>query len=165
MAENQTEMSLDEVLSSIKQMVVDKEPPVLELTDMISPDGTIVKVKNGKRDPKSKDELRDFLRLAQENGKDSSLFKDLSSRQTADGSASDCKSGSECVSLPSEKGTGLPRHTDVGNPMASGRTEITVNEIIREVAAPLIKDWLEKNLSGLAREVVTEEIQKMLKQN
>lgn len=182
MAENQTEMSLDEVLSSIRQMVVDKEPPVLELTDMISPDGTIVKVKNGQKDSKSKNELRDFLRLAQENGKDSSLAKDLSSgrRQSADdkgqfefcagtnlagGFTSDCKSGSECGSVPSERGKGLPRHAGCGNPMTSDRPEITVNEIIREVAAPLIRDWLEKNLPNLAREVVTEEIRKMIKQS
>ena len=180
MAENQTEMSLDEVLSSIKQMVVDKDPPVLELTDMISSDGTIVKVKNGQKDPKSKNELRDFLRLAQENGKDSSLFKDpsLTKQRTADeksrsefcagsssarGSSLGCELGSESGPVSSEMK--LPRHATCGNPMASGEAEITVNDIIREIAAPLIRDWLEKNLPSLAREVVTEEIRKMLKQS
>ena len=72
MTEKPAEMSLDEMLSSIKQMVIDKEPPVLELTDMISPDGTIVKVKRGQGDFKIKNEMRDFLRLAQEES-DTSL--------------------------------------------------------------------------------------------
>ena len=78
MAEKQTEMSLDEMLSSIKQMVIDKDPPVLELTDMISPDGTIIKVGNGQSDCSVKNEMRDFLRLAQEES-NTSLSKDSAS--------------------------------------------------------------------------------------
>lgn len=173
MAENQTEMSLDEVLSSIKQMVVDKDPPVLELTDVISSDGTIVKVKNGQKDPKSQGELRDFLRLAQENGKDPSLFENSSSekqrtacnRSKAEDrveSSSIRGFSADCESDSSEKR--LPKHTACEDLTASANAEITVNEIVREVAAPLIKDWLSKNLPNLVREVVTEEIRKMLKQ-
>ncbi len=185
MAENQTEMSLDEVLSSIKQMVVDKDPPVLELTDMISSDGTIVKIKHGQKDPKGKSELKDFLRLAQENGKDSALLKDLSlvKQQSADirnqsescseadsasssesNPSSDFELSSERASVPSEKSKGLPKHVSGKDFTNSDGAEITVNEIIREVAAPLIKDWLDKNLSNLVREVVTGEIRKMMKQ-
>lgn len=160
MVEKQTEMSLDEVLSSIKQMVVDKDPPVLELTDMISSDGSIVKVKNGQKDVKGSSELKDFLRLAQENGKESLILKDSASGklQSADTECHPC-------SVEPEKGAGLPRHATCENPMTSDGVKITVNEIIREVAAPLIKDWLEKNLPSLAKEIVTTEIQKMIKQN
>jgi len=160
MVEKQTEMSLDEVLSSIKQMVVDKDPPVLELTDMISSDGSIVKVKNGQKDVKGSSELKDFLRLAQENGKESLILKDSSPKKLQ-------SANTEChpCSVEPEKGSGLPRHAANENPMASEGARITVNEIIREVATPLVKDWLEKNLPSLAKEVVTAEIQKMIKQN
>ena len=168
MVDEQTEMSLDEMLSSIKQMVIDKDPPVLELTDMVSSDGTIVKLKNGQKNSKSKNELRDFLRLAQENGKESQLLKDpsLAKRRTKD-----CESNDEVVdafefdSVPSEKIEGLTGHADCKNSMASASSSVTVNEIIREVAAPLIKDWLKKNLPGLAKEIIAAEVQKMMKQN
>ncbi|MCR4623819.1 MAG: DUF2497 domain-containing protein [Alphaproteobacteria bacterium] len=170
MVEDQTEMSLDEMLSSIKQMVVDKDPPVLDLTDMVSSDGTIVKLKNGQKNSKGKNELRDFLQRAQESGKESQLFKDSA---LAERRGKGCgQNDNENVSVPecefdsasSEKIKGLPKHTDCQNPMASG-SAVMVSEIVREVAAPLIKDWLEKNLPELAKEIIAAEVQKMMKQN
>lgn len=65
MKDNSSEMSLDEVLSSIKKMVVDSEPPVLELTDMVSENGDIVKVKSGVSNSSS--DMGSFLKLIQEN--------------------------------------------------------------------------------------------------
>lgn len=170
MVEDQTEMSLDEMLSSIKQMVVDKDPPVLELTDMVSSDGTIVKLKNGQKNSKKKNELRDFLQRAQESGKESLLFKDpvLAKRWVKGRNQNDDEvvAASECESdsASSEKNKELPKHMDCPNPMASD-SAVTMNEIIREVAAPLIKDWLDKNLQSLAKEIITAEVQKMMKQN
>lgn len=170
MVEDQTEMSLDEMLSSIKQMVVDKDPPVLELTDMISSDGTIVKLKNGRKNSKKKNELRDFLQRAQESGKESQLFKDpaLAKRwsEGCDQNDDEIVAASECESdsASSERSKKLPKHTDCQNPMASDNA-VMVNEIIREVATPLIKNWLEKNLPALAKEIIAAEVQKMIKQN
>ncbi len=184
MEEKQTEMSLDEVLSSIKQMVVDKDPPVLELTDMVSSDGTIVKVQNGQKEVKGKSELRDFLRLAQEKGQDTPFLKNpsvvknqsVSSRESNEifdtsfdivsDSVSDFVSGSvsnDSVSI--EKDKGLPKQATKKNPIVSEETKITMDEIIREVASPIIKEWLEKNLTSLTKEVVTDEIRKMIKQS
>lgn len=170
MVEDQTEMSLDEMLSSIKQMVVDKDPPVLELTDMVSSDGTIVKLKNSQKNSKSKSELRDFLQRAQESGKESQLFKDSALAKQrgrgCDQNDNEVVAASECEfdSVSSEKIKGLPKHTNCQNPIASNSI-ITVNEIVREVATPLIKDWLEKNLPKLAKEIIAAEVQKMMKQN
>ncbi|MBO6055474.1 MAG: DUF2497 domain-containing protein [Alphaproteobacteria bacterium] len=170
MVEDQTEMSLDEMLSSIKQMVVDKDPPVLELTDMVSSDGTIVKLKNGQKSSKKKNELRDFLQRAQESGRESQLFKDsaLAKRRGKGCGQNDNEnvSVSECEfdSASSEKIKGLPKHTNCSDPIASDRA-VTVSEIVREIAAPLIKDWLEKNLPELAKEIIAVEVQKMMKQN
>ncbi len=65
MVDKNPEMSLDEVLSSIKKMVIDTEPPVLELTDMISENGDIVKVKSGTESQSS--DMGSFLKLIQEN--------------------------------------------------------------------------------------------------
>ena len=65
MVDKNPEMSLDEVLSSIKKMVIDTEPPVLELTDMVSENGDIVKVKSNVESQSS--DMSSFLKLIQEN--------------------------------------------------------------------------------------------------
>lgn len=149
MAEQQAEMSLDEVLSSIKQMVIDKDPPVLELTDMISSDGTIVKVKNGLNEgdqsiSQDRNDLRDFLRTAQEKGKETEIIKksllvpELSNLK---------KEAKEPVSETDKKAC------------------IAVEEIIREVSAPIIKEWLDKNLVNIVKDVVSVEIRKIINQS
>jgi len=158
MTEKPAEMSLDEMLSSIKQMVIDKDPPVLELTDMISPDGTIVKVKRGDGGFKIKNEMRDFLRLAQEES-DVSLIDDSPkiAQETVDS-----------VELPEteeKEDSDLRVELTETKSIASEKVGIAVSDVVREVATPIIKKWLEKNLSSLVREVVTSEVQKMVKQN
>lgn len=65
MKDNSSEMSLDEVLSSIKKMVIDSEPPVLELTDMVAENGDIVKVKSSVDNSSS--DMGSFLKLIQAN--------------------------------------------------------------------------------------------------
>ena len=49
--------------------------------------------------------------------------------------------------------------------MSSEKVGITVSDVVREVATPIIEKWLEKNLPSLVREIVTSEVQKMVKQN
>lgn len=149
MAEKQTEMSLDEMLSSIKQMVIDKDPPVLELTDMISPDGTIIKVGNGQSACSVTNEMRDFLRLAQEET-DTSLSKGLALNTV-----------STDTSETTEKRPTLSETKE--NP--SKKIGITVSDVVREIAAPIIGQWLEKNLRDVVKEIVTAEVQKMIGQN
>ncbi len=156
MTEKPAEMSLDEMLSSIKQMVIDKDPPVLELTDMISSDGTIVKVKRGDGDFKIKNEMRDFLRLAQEES-DVSLVADSP------------KVASETISPVEtqkvEKKVLSDLQLNKTQSITSEKVGIAVSDVVRDVATPIIEKWLEKNLSDLVREIVTSEIQKMVKQN
>lgn len=76
MSEKKAEMSLDEVLSSIKNMVVSKEPPVLDLTDMVAEDGSIIKVDDSAND---KNSMGAFLKLAQQ-----SIENDRSERVSAE---------------------------------------------------------------------------------
>ena len=148
MAEKQTEMSLDEMLSSIKQMVIDKDPPVLELTDMVSPDGTIIKLKSSHNNCSDKSEMRDFLRLAQEES-NSSLSEDLRNEVNA----------SDSIKEES------PLHETKENPISAQKISITVSDVVREIASPIIKEWLDKNLENLVKEIVMAEVQKMVKQN
>ncbi|MDR2766617.1 MAG: DUF2497 domain-containing protein [Holosporaceae bacterium] len=65
MADNSEEMSLEDVLAAIRRMVIDKEPPVLDLTDVVDADGRVVKsVPQKPSDTKS--DFGSFLRLIQE---------------------------------------------------------------------------------------------------
>ena len=77
MVNNNPEMSLDEVLSSIKKKVIDTEPPGLELTDMVSENGNIVKVKSGTE--ASSSDMGAFLKLIQENANTPTPVKEKSS--------------------------------------------------------------------------------------
>ncbi len=158
MTEKPAEMSLDEMLSSIKQMVIDKDPPVLELTDMISPDGTIVKVKRGGCDFKIKNEMRDFLRLAQEESEVSLV--DNSSKVSEETVAP-----VEVPKTEEEKASDFQLETAGTESITSEKVGIVVSDVVREIATPIIEKWLEQNLSGLVREIVTSEVQKMVKQS
>lgn len=152
MTEKQTEMSLDEMLSSIRRMVIDKDPPVLELTDMISPDGSIVKVGSAQNSCSTRDEMRSFLRLAQKES-DEALSKGTPS------TSSDKVGVSESV----EKSPTLSQSPS--SPMFSEKIGIVISDVVREVATPFVEKWLEENLPSLVKEVVTAEIRKIVKQN
>ncbi len=151
MAEKQTEMSLDEMLSSIKQMVIDKDPPVLELTDMISPDGSIVKVGNSQDNCSVRGGMKDFLRLAQEET-NTSLSK---------GSSQNSLGTEESDSVEKK----LPSCEIKEKPVSSKKIGITVSDVVREIATPIVEEWLEKNLKNIVKEIVTAEVQKMVGQN
>ena len=146
--EKQAGMSLDEVLSSIKQMVTDKEPPVLELTDMISPDGKVIKITkdaNLKNASSSEHhEISDFLRLAQENSCDSKgqLLQDTEKEDVKQ--VVHQKEESNAKSVPNfEKKSNL-------------------DQIIQEIATPLVQDWIKNNLHKIVEKIVQEEIRKRM---
>lgn len=134
MTDKQSEMSIDEVLSSIKQMVVDKDPPVLELTDMIAADGNIVSVKKGCELPENRD-MKAFLRLAQENSEDEMSEADRCVRESSPVREKKVLNGNS-------------------NSMLAG--------IVREIATPIVKNWLDINLQRIVREVVNKEIRSLI---
>ncbi|MBE6446906.1 MAG: DUF2497 domain-containing protein [Alphaproteobacteria bacterium] len=136
MMEKQSEMSLDEVLSSIKQMVINEEPPVLELTDMVSEDGSIVKINDAINDPslKASKDMSSFLKMAQANGKvNNSPIQDVAVEVDPISEKQNDNNGKEIL-----------------------------RQLIIKMAEPLIKEWLSNNLSSIAREIVEEEVKKAL---
>ena len=92
--------------------------------------------------------MRDFLRLAQEES-NSSLSEDLRNEVNA----------SDSVKEES------PLHETKENPISAQKISITVSDVVREIASPIIKEWLDKNLENLVKEIVMAEVQKMVKQN
>ena len=121
MANNNPEMSLDEVLSSIKKMVIDSEPPVLELTDMVSENGDIVKVKSSTESQSS--DMGSFLKMIQENEQ-----------------------------RPKEVHPAAETEKSIQEP----------SEFLRSIATPLIREWIEANLSKMVKEIAEREIKKLL---
>lgn len=137
--EKQAEMSLDEVLSSIKQMVVNEEPPVLELTDMVSEDGTIVKVnKMGEAElfPEEPGEMSTFLRMAQEN--------------------------SESMSIPKESESTEVISPVKGEKIVKSEKKDFLKNLLSEIAEPIIRDWVKSNMPQLVRQIVKEELKEVL---
>lgn len=153
MTDNKTEMSLDEVLSSIKKMVVDEEPPVLELTDMVSEDGKIVNLRKP-TGPEKKNDMSSFLQLIQEN--------------------SDKKSDSEHVSLQAKEQVSpqvkeqAPLRLDNSASAApsqqrkEGSQRNLLIDIVQASLRPILKQWLEENLRNIVTGLVKEEINKAL---
>lgn len=148
--ENKTsEMSLDEVLSSIKKMVIDEEPPVLELTEMVSDDGSIVSIKkkhnNDLKSENKSSDMSSFLKLIQEDVSEAA-------QEVAEMPAAAATQQSErkpTINLKSEeKSHHLP--------------ENVLHELIREALTPLLKDWLEKNLPSVINKIVETEVKNFL---
>lgn len=156
MSDKQSEMSLDDVLQSIKQMVTDKEPPVLDLTDMMSPDGSIVKLKKG-FDPGNN--TKDFTAdPASNNVGDKGDFSTFLSLAQANAQ----------MATQSVKNSNRTKHTDYDTsaemPSVSEKKFQPLEKTIREIAASIIKEWLALNLERVMRETIREEVHKAMKE-
>ncbi|MDR0555635.1 MAG: hypothetical protein LBG20_01315 [Holosporaceae bacterium] len=155
MTDKTSEMSLDDVLSSIKQMVVGEEPPVLDLTDMIKPDGSIVKVKTPEVE---KRDMGAFLKLVQENvdyddgsGSNPLQLKEDNSRQQGPYIIVDSQDVSEICKRAAENNK-VPK------------SEIAL-ELLKEISIPLINKWINSNLPDIAKKVMEEIICDLRKKN
>ena len=139
--EKNAEKSLDEVLSSIKQMVTDDEPPVLELTDMVSDDGSVVKVKKDIPTKDGNTDMSSFLRLIQEN---SDTIEEASKIVNTE-QHFNCKPNENSLS-------GMPDYMDQ-NPLM---------ETIKVVLRPILEKWVNENLREISTNVIREEVRKLL---
>jgi cell pole-organizing protein PopZ len=155
MAEKNPEMSLDDVLSSIRKMVIDDEPPVLDLTDMVKPDGSIVKIKAA--DSENQD-ISSFLKLAQKNA--DSISEPERERKKE-----------EYIERQLQKAPIVS--TDVTSPPFSSREDNSaaveqdkkeaIMELLKEIAVPLINKWIRDNLPEITKKIVDDKIRECLK--
>ncbi|MDR2794802.1 MAG: DUF2497 domain-containing protein [Holosporaceae bacterium] len=150
MDENKSEMSLDEVLSSIKKMMIDDEPPILELTDMVSNDGSIVKIKKDNAPENKNPDIGSFLKLIQENT-DSVSPKGLSKRARDE----HISRSTVCSNVPERREQS--KDTSVPTP----KSESTITEMIKSIMTPLIQKWLDENLHIIVKNAVESEIKKL----
>ena len=141
MTEKDSEMSLDEVLSSIKKMVVDLEPPVLELTDMVADDGSIVNLKKQEEGQKHSD-MSSFLKIIQENSEN---FENSAPEE-----------------VEQKKEPVRPSH--VNTPLDKNKDEVLA-ELVQESITRLLKDWLNEHLPLIVSKAVEHEVKKLLNKN
>lgn len=138
------EMSLDEVLSSIKKMVIDEEPPVLELTDMVSEDGSIVSIKKEDGIPslgttvkeKNSSEMSAFLKLIQDDIPTSDMPV-LSNKQNG-------------------------AQIDSRRPLESDTRDDKLSQLIKDAMTPLLKSWLDEHLPDIVTKAVEKEVRDFL---
>lgn len=135
MTEKKSEMSLDEVLSSIKKMVVDTEPPVLDLTNMVKDDGTVVKVGESETD----ESMGTFLKLAQDSAEEEKRKFDKD-RKT------DSLFPSE-FSKTSKNDVMIEIFKDIAAPEVRKWLDVNLPKMVPDVIQPVIYEWLEKNIN------------------
>lgn len=148
-----SEMSLDDVLSSIKKMVIDEEPPVLELTEMVSEDGSIVSLKKqpvtSDSTEKKGNDMSAFLKLIQQEGTQDSLEAPISAQEK-----SPKKPKNRETKIHSESNDSVEPAGDASIP----RDNTVFQELILEAAKPLIKDWINNNLAQMVKDIVQKEV-------
>lgn len=156
MSDKQSEMSLDDVLQSIKQMVTDKEPPVLDLTDMMSPDGSIVKLKKG-FDPggSTPEAAANSTNNSIDDKGDFSAFLNLA-QANAEMATQSARSSNRA------QHTGSNAFTEM-SPVSEKKFQ-PLEKTIREIATSIIKEWLTLNLERVMRETIREEVHKAMKE-
>jgi cell pole-organizing protein PopZ len=151
---DKNEMSLDDVLSSIKRMVIDDEPPVLDLTDMLKPDGTIVKIAS--TDPSENQDIGTFLKLAQKNAESMSEIKREKEGYAARQLQKAPLISADILSCPVTSRDERPKQ----RPSEPNKKE-EVLELLKEVATPLIDKWLEDNLPKIVQKTVEEKLREL----
>jgi cell pole-organizing protein PopZ len=147
MIDKNSEMSLDEVLSSIKKMVVDEEPPVLDLTDMVRPDGSIVKVKNSENT-----DMGAFLKLVQENtdsisAADQKRFKGEYVEQQL-----------KKAPVISADVSSSPFFSELAKSEKKTDKNEAILELVKEIAEPSVNKWIENHLYDMAKQAIDEKI-------
>jgi cell pole-organizing protein PopZ len=126
-------------------MVIDEEPPVLDLTDMIRPDGSIEKLKVDSENS----EMGAFLKLVQEN---SDIISEKNSSSNESHSRYSQKTSESAFSSP----TAALSEKEFDKKEA-------VSELLRKTSISLINEWINNNLPDIAKSVVEEKIRELLK--
>lgn len=163
MEKESSEMSLDDVLSSIKKMVIDEEPPVLELTEMVSEDGSIVSLKKQAGSPDSSEkkstDMSAFLKLIQQEDTQNSLNVSSSANKKQSGVIVDSD-----VLEPKPSSRKHSENNSVGSSskLSADYNNTIFQEIIMDAAKPLIQDWIHNNLEQIVKAVVQSEVRNFL---
>ena len=173
------EPSMEEILASIRRIISEDgdedtaeeagrepEPPaeheegVLELTDEVQDDGTVVNLKTGKEvseEPAEEEDVR--LETIDTEGKPEPepVLKAAAESVAAERLVSDIP-GVESVSALSGLAAAVNTHRRAVDPGIGART---IEDLVKEVMRPMIREWLDDNLPALVERLVSREIERL----
>lgn len=171
-------LSLEQILHTIRGVISEKSSPhtedVLELTEMLSDDGSIISIKGAHR-TKPVQRYKDFSALYTKAPytpepvsipspsvakpaavKPAAESGNLLSEKSAEASAKALNDLVQAASVLSK---------DTSNAAPSFRAGNTVEDLVIEMLKPELSAWLERNLPQLIEQLVEKEIQKILAKN
>lgn len=161
-------MSLDEVLSSIKKMMIDKEPPVLDLTNIITENGDIVDVQNMATNTSS---MGSFLKFVNEDEQTQEMQRASINKKTNETAISvDInKNGffndslKEKINSEAIKEAPLKEESPIIATNSSNESmDKAMLVIIESLMKPMIEKWLKENLPSVVAGIVENEITRLL---
>ena len=176
------EPSMEEILASIRRIISEDgeedtaeqpepepEPPaghedgVLELTDEVQDDGTVVNLKTGEEVSKEPVEEEDVgLEMIDAEGKPElePVIEAAAEAVAAERLVSDI-SGMEAVSALSGLAAAVNNHRRAVDPGIGART---IEDLVKEVMRPMIREWLDDNLPALVERLVSREIERLTRE-
>ena len=164
--ESNADPSMEEILASIRKIISDDNPPamaapkepeveptpeppeeeeVLELTQMIQDDGSIMDL-GAPPEPEPEPEMQPPPPLA--------ATESLVSEPVASSAASTFSSFANTVDI-GRLSSGPNRSTYIGNGSR------TLEDMVIELMRPLLRDWLDHNLSAVVERLVQKEIERI----
>ena len=185
-AKTQQEPSMEEILASIRRIISEdaegpkpapaaEAPPapapepepredILELTDRVNDDGSVVSLGHGDDFPDLAGEAKPSFSMneqdfAEKDEKDDIAFDHEEFSQALMSGASSAAAASAFAQLEQEMSV-PPRPGAAAAPAPSGGG-LTVEQLVMEAVRPLLKNWLDANLPGLVEDIVRAEVERV----
>ena len=184
------EPSMEEILASIRRIIsedgeeedtaeepVEAEPTpdpepgpaaepaeqVLELTDEIQLDGTVVNLKTGEEVHEELIEEKDVdLEMidAEKEPEPEPVLEAAAEAVAAERLVSE-RPGFESISTLSSLAAAVDTHRRAADPSIGPRT---IEDLVKEVMRPMIREWLDDNLPSLVERLVSREIERLMRE-
>lgn len=128
-----------------------EEPPaeILDLTDMVQEDGTVVSLNLEAAAPEPEPPPAPIVEPEQDEW--DSALDDAGAGLLSPGTANDAASAFASLTSAMTGAHGVP----------FGNDNLTIEEIVRELLRPMLRQWLDQNLHGIVSRAVEREISKL----
>lgn len=156
----ESEMSIDDVLSSVKRMINDSNGDVLDLTDVVRDDGKISKIKTESPEVKSdyaSDNIGSLLKAIAEN--DHNLTQDKHDNVSVEAHNN---SNNDQTQLQQSCGAVQSLKTLLKTSELNKKSNKSLEDFMLSITKPIIDNWIEENLENIVRSIAEREISAMI---
>jgi len=147
MADETTEVSADDLITDAMEDDADSDTSSDEVIDLEGDDDDGGESDESKRSDNEGDVMTESSEISKSGD------EDLMSETALSEAASALDSLSRITSTSKDKNK------------ASGLGDKTVEELVKDVLRPILKDWLDANLPSYVRAIVTEQVEKVIREN